>query len=120
MYSAWNIGEVIGALDERHQRGRLTDPEYTAAILNFSEETLHTSRAGLVKIVPVAGKLLTQSWQILQRAHIYEADALQIVSCKDENCDIFLAEDRRLRQTAKAEGLNSLDPSKDEKHLLSL
>ena len=120
VFSAWNIGEVIGALDERHQSKRFTNAEYSSAIFNFSEETLRMVRTGLVRIIPVAGKLLTISWQILQQAHIYEADALQIASCKEEACDIMLTEDRRLLQAAQKEGLNSLDPAKDEKHLLSL
>ena len=107
-------------MDERHQRRHLTDGEFSSALLNFSDETLRMVRVGSTRIVPVAGKALTMSWQILQREHVYEADALQIASCKEESCDMFLAEDRKLLVAARAEGVNSLDPAKDEKRLVSL
>ncbi len=120
VFSAWNVGEVIGALDERHQQKRLTDGEFSTALLNFSEETLRMVRVGSTRILPVAGKILTASWQILQREHIYEADALQIASCKEETCELFVTGDRRLLQAAHAQGVTGLDPVKDERKLISL
>ena len=120
VFSAWNIGEVLGALDERHQKKLLTDDEFSSALLNFSDETLRMARQGSTQILPVAGKLLTASWRILQQEHIYEADALQIASCQEAGCDLFVSADRRLLETAKNQRLTGLDPAKDEKKLTSL
>jgi len=118
VFSAWNIGEILGGLDEQRQRKHLTEAEFSTALLNFSEETLRMVRAGSTGIVPVAGKLLTSSWQILRRQHIYEADALQVASCKEMGCDLFLTGDRRLLQAGRAEGVNGLDPARDEKKIV--
>lgn len=118
-FSAWNIGEVLGALDERHQKKLISGDEFSSAIFNFSDETLRMARQGSTQILPVAGKLLTASWRILQREHIYEADALQIASCQEAGCDIFVSADRRLLGAAKNWGLTGLDPAKDEKKLIS-
>ncbi len=120
MFSAWNIGEIIGGLDQQRQRKHLTEAEFSSALFNFSEETLRMVRAGSTRILPVAGKLLTSSWQILRRQHIYAADALQVASCKETDCDLFLTGDRRLLQAARTEGANGLDPVRDEKKIVLL
>lgn len=120
VFSAWNIGEVLGALDERHQKKHLTDDEFSSTVFNFSDETIRMARRGSTQILPVSGKLLTASWRLLLRVHVYEADALQIVSCQEEGCDIFVSADRRLLETAKNQGLTALDPAKDEKKLTSI
>ncbi len=75
---------------------------------------------GSIRITPVTGKLLTASWQIITKEHIYQADALQIASCKDEACDFLVSADHQLLGAAKKQKINSLDPDKDEKKLISL
>jgi predicted nucleic acid-binding protein len=70
--------------------------------------------------MPVTGKLLTASWQIIAKEHIYQADALQIASCKDDACDILLSADRQLLGAARKQKIEGFDPEKDEKKLLSL
>jgi predicted nucleic acid-binding protein len=120
VFSAWNIGEVLGALDERHRKKLLTDDEYSSALFNFSDETLRMARRGSTSILPVAGRILTASWQVLVQEHIYAADALQIASCKESECDFFLSVDQRLVEAARNQGLTGLDPAKEEKKLTAL
>jgi len=120
VFSAWNIGEILGALDERHRRKLITDDEYSSTLFNFSDETLRMTRRGSTSILPVAGRVLTASWQILVQEHIYAADALQIASCKDAECEFFLSADRRLVKAARNQGLTGFDPANDEKRLRSL
>jgi predicted nucleic acid-binding protein len=120
VFSAWNIGEVLGALDERHRKKLLTDNEFSTALFNFSDETLRMTRLGSTLILPVAGRSLTASWRILQEEHVYEADALQIASCKEAACDLFLSADHRLLGAAENQGLTVLDPVKDEKKLATM
>ncbi len=107
-------------MDERHEKKLLTDEEFSSVVYNFSEETLRLTRQGSMRVVPVSGKLLTASWRVLLQEHIYEADALQIASCQEEGCDLFVSADRRLLETAKNQGLTGVDPARDEKKLTSL
>jgi uncharacterized protein len=120
VFSAWNIGELLGTLDRRHKQNRLSEAEFSSAIRNFSNETLEMVQQGSMRIMPITGKLLTASWQIITREHIYQADALQIASCRDEACDILLSGDRQLLGAAKKQRIEGFDPEKDEKKLLSL
>ena len=120
VFSAWNIGELLGTLDRRHEQNRLSDAEFSSAIQNFSDETLEMTQRGSIRISPITGKLLTASWGIITKEHIYQADALQIASCKDEACDILLSADHQLLTAAKKQKINGFDPEKDEKRLISL
>jgi uncharacterized protein len=120
VFSSWNIGELLGTLDRRHEQNRLSDAEFSSAIQNFSDETLEMVQQGSIRIMPVTGKLLTASWQIIAREHIYQADALQIASCKDEACDFLLSADHQLLDAAKKQKVEGVDPGKDEKRVISL
>ncbi len=119
-FSAWNVGEVLGALDQQHRHGLLTQRQLSSALLNFADETLRMTRQRLVQLTPLAGPILTDSWRILLEEHIYAADALQIASCKHSRCDVFVSADRNLLERARAQGLTGLDPEKDEKRFISL
>ncbi len=120
VFSAWNIGELLGTLDRRHEQNRLSDAEFSSAIQNFSDETLEMTQRGSIRISPITGKLLTASWGIITKEHIYQADALQIASCKDEACDILLSADHQLLAATKKQKINGFDPEKDEKRLIAL
>ena len=78
------------------------------------------TRQGSTRIAPITGKLLTASWQIITKEHIYQADALQIASCKDEACDMLLSGDHQLLIAAKKQKIIGFDPENEEKKLLSL
>ena len=117
VFSAWNIGELIGTLDRRHQQKRLSDAELSSAIQNFSNETLQMAEHGSIRILPIRGRLLTMSWRIITREHIFEADAVQIASCKAEGCDIFRSADRQLLDLATRQKIQGFDPEKDENRL---
>ena len=75
---------------------------------------------GSIRIMPITGKLLTASWRIITREHIYQADTLQLASCKEEECDIVVSADRRLLQAAMRQKIHGVDPQRDEKKLMSL
>jgi predicted nucleic acid-binding protein len=120
VFSAWNIGEFLGTLDRRHEQNRLSDAEFSSAIQKFSDETLEMARQGSIRIMPITGKLMTASWRIITKEHIYQADALQIASCKDEACDFLLSADHQLLGAARKQRIEGFDPEKDEKKLMSL
>jgi len=75
---------------------------------------------GSIRIMPITGKLLTTSWRNITREHIYQADALQLASCKEEECDIVVSADRRLLHVAMRQKIHGFDPERDEKKLMSL
>jgi predicted nucleic acid-binding protein len=53
-------------------------------------------------------KILKEAWKLIERYHIYEADAIQIVSAKNVNTTQFLTGDKKLHDIAIKEKLNSI------------
>jgi len=106
-FSAWNIGEVLGVLDKYFRRGWLGKEDYEMARLQFIGEILKLIRLKLVKIIPVRTELLISTWNLVEKYHIYQADALQVVSAKCIGATTFLTGDKLLFEVAVKEGLNS-------------
>ncbi|KYH37367.1 MAG: twitching motility protein PilT [Candidatus Bathyarchaeota archaeon B24] len=106
--SAWNIGEVFGVFAKYLRKGWLSEEEYERARYQFIGEVVRLLRLKLLKIVPVKTRLLIRSWSIIEKYHIYEADALQIVSAKYVKADLMYTGDRRLHEIAVKEGVKSL------------
>ncbi|RLI88404.1 MAG: hypothetical protein DRO98_03235, partial [Archaeoglobales archaeon] len=57
------------------------------------------------------------SLDIILRYHIYEADAIQIVSSKYCNSEVFLTADRQLAEISKDFGINAFDVESEENRL---
>ncbi|MCD6443523.1 type II toxin-antitoxin system VapC family toxin [Candidatus Bathyarchaeota archaeon] len=106
-YSIWNVGEVLGVLDRARRIGRLDEEGYKVARRRFILETRRLTRLGLVYLVPVRVRILVESWKLLEKHHLYIADALQIATARYVNATEFLTGDERLHETASNEGLNS-------------
>lgn len=106
-FSAWNIGEVLGVLYKYFRRGWLGKEDYEMARLQFIGEILKLIRLKLVKIIPVRTELLISTWNLVEKYHIYQADALQVVSAKYIGATTFLTGDKLLFEVAVKEGLNS-------------
>lgn len=106
-FSVWNIGEALGVLDTYQRRKWLKKENHKTARESFITETLRLIKLGLVKTIPVRAKLLTESWALIEKHHIYQADALQIVSAKYINTDQLLSGDKKLVGIAKEEGINA-------------
>jgi predicted nucleic acid-binding protein len=106
-FSVWNVGEVLGALDAYHRRNWLDGEDYRAARESFIAETARLLKLGVAKVVPVRSKLLVESWLLVERHHIYEADALQIASAKHLGADQLLSGDKRLVDVSNEEGVKA-------------
>lgn len=106
-FSVWNIGEVLGALDTYYRRKWLESDDYRAARESFIAETARLLKLGVAKVVPVKSKLLAQAWILVEKHHIYEADALQIVSAKNVDADQLLSGDQRLVDISRKEKVNA-------------
>ena len=106
-FSVWNVGEVLGALDTYYRRKWLESKDYRAARELFIAETVRLLKLGVAKVVPVRSKLLAESWLLVEKHHIYEADALQIVSAKHHGVDQLLSSDQRLVDISRKEEVNA-------------
>lgn len=109
-YSLWNVGEVLGVLDRARRLGRLDGEAYSRARLRFLVETRRMAKLGIAVIVPVRSRLLRDSWRLVERYHIYQADALQIATAKLVRSEQFVTGDKDLYRVAVEEGLNASYP----------
>ncbi|MGQ9469901.1 MAG: type II toxin-antitoxin system VapC family toxin [Nitrososphaerales archaeon] len=107
-FSAWNIGEVFGVLKSYFSRGWLDRKMYETVLVSYIGETLKLIRIGLVKIIPVKTSLIINTWNLIEKYQIYEADALQLVSARSVSAEQFLSGDKKLVEISKAEGLKAL------------
>ena len=106
-FSVWNIGETLGALDKYLNRGWLGVEEHRRAKRQFLKDLVRLLRLRLVKLVPLRTGLLIKAWDLVEKHHMYQADALQIVSAKAVNALEFYTGDRKLHNAAVEEGLKS-------------
>jgi len=50
---------------------------------------------------------LVRGWRLIEEHHIYEADAIQIISAKYIKAERFLTGDKHLHEVALSEAINS-------------
>jgi len=106
-YSIWNIGEVLGAFDRARRTGRIDNQTYSTVRRRFLLEIRRMVRTALALVVPLKVVILGESWRLVEKHHIYEADAVQIASAKYVKAEEFLTGDEKLHEIATKEGLNS-------------
>ena len=106
-FSLWNIGEVLGVLDKYYKRGWLTSGDYELARREFLGETLKMLRLRLLNIIPLKPPLIVESWKLVEKHRIHQADALQIASSKLAAAEEFYTADKTLCEVASEEKLNT-------------
>ncbi len=106
-FSLWNVGEVLGVIDKARTLDRINDEEYLTIRKRFISETLRMHKLNVLVLVHLRVGILKQAWKIVERYHVYQADALQIASAKIVNASTFVVADKRLHEIALEEGLNS-------------
>lgn len=118
--SVWNLGEAFGVLDYRRRRRLLTDREFRLATHSLTTEVLELMRTGAMQVYPIRTLLLTESWAVVLTQHLYQADALQIITCNDSKSRVLITSDQLLRTTSEALGLKVLDPDKNYRDIQNL
>ncbi len=118
--SMWNIGEALGVLDAKHRQGWLKAKEFAAAQNNLAQELVKLIRLNAIKVIPVFASVLSDTWSLLMKYHIYEADALQITTCLYNQSDVLISDDEKLVQVSRKSGLQALNATKDEQKIRSL
>lgn len=106
-YSIWNIGEFLGSLDGAERSHRIERHESGIVRGRFLSEVQRMIRLGAAIVVPLRTSLITQSWEVVERYHLYEADALQLTSARYANSKEFMTGDRQLHLAAREFGLKS-------------
>ena len=106
--SIWNLGEAIGVLDRKRRRGEIENEIFSTLKMALLGDVKRMAGLGIMRLVPVHSMLLVDSWKLVEKHHIYQADALQIVSAKYESAEEFYTADKRLHKVARGEGLNSI------------
>ena len=116
----WNIGEALGVLDEKRRRKWLTEKEFKIALTSFSDEMVKLTRLKTLEIVPLLAPIITDAWSVLMSYHIYQADALQITTCKESRSDLLISGDEKLIDAGKKTGLQAYNITKDKEKLKHL
>jgi len=113
-FSIWNLGEVFGVLDERRRRGWLHEDEFARTIGALSNELIKLKRLRVLEVAPIHTSILTEAWSFILSQHIYEADAIQITSCRYTQSDAILSSDENLVKASRRLGIEVYDTAKEE------
>lgn len=118
--SVWNIGEAFGVFDYRRRRKLLTEHEFRVALQSLNTEVVGLMRMGALQVYPVRTSMLAEAWSLVLSQHLYQADALQIVTCNGSKSKVLITSDELLRRASEELGLKALDPHKHERDLEDL
>jgi predicted nucleic acid-binding protein len=64
--------------------------------------------------------MLAEARSLVLSQHLYQADALQIVTCNGSKSKLLITSDELLRRACEELGLKALDPYKQERDLEDL
>jgi predicted nucleic acid-binding protein len=117
-FSMWNVGELIGALDQHHSRKVISETQFRVSIRDFVAETIKLFGLGHLSIRSPTAKIFADAWHLIFSSHIYEADAIQIATAKSLECDLFLSADAELIEVAKQTNLQAANVETEAKKIL--
>lgn len=112
-FSVWNIGEVLGIFDRYKRRKLINESEFKDVVGKFTKEFTKLTKLRYLDVVPLHTNVITDAIEIILEYHVYEADAIQIVSSRHSNCEIFLTGDWKLVEVARSIGINAFDVEKE-------
>ena len=119
-FSIWNIGEVFGAIDTRRQRGDIDEKAMSEAIRLFVGETRKFVAMRRLTVLPIGGKVLEESRNLILKHHMYQADALQVATARESEAALILTADKKLAECAKSEEIQVRDPERDYDSIVSI
>jgi len=109
----WNIGEVLRVLDSYRSRRLIKDEIVLRTLSDFLAESEKLTRLGGLQILLFAVDTLIETYALVLKHHIYQADALQIAACRTSAAGLFLAADKNLLRAAREEKLEALNVETD-------
>jgi len=117
-FSMWNVGELIGALDQHLSRKVISEMQFRTSTRDFVAETIKLFRLGHLTIRSPTAKIFADAWYLIFSSHIYEADAIQIATAKNLECDLFLSADAELIEVAKHTNLQAANVETEAEKIL--
>jgi len=117
--SLWNLGEVLGVLDTYRSWKLLNDEMFGRVLENLLAESQKMLRLESMRIMPLALDILLETHALLLKHHIYQADALQIATCRISKSNLLISAYKRLLKAARAENINALDIETDEQRIIN-
>ena len=117
-FSMWNVGELIGALDQHLSRKVISEMQFRTSTRDFVAETIKLFRLGHLNIRSPTAKIFADAWHLIFSSHIYEADAIQIATAKSVECDLFLSADAELIEVAKQTNLQAANVETEAEKIL--
>jgi predicted nucleic acid-binding protein len=120
VFSIWNVGETIGVLDRYLSRRLISMETFREALSKFILESMKMIRLGSLQIVPITSKSLSNSWLLITKHHIYEADALQISTSLEADCSFFFSADVNFVRTAEKEDINAVNIETEPERALGI
>jgi predicted nucleic acid-binding protein len=117
-FSMWNVGELIGALDQHLSRKIISEMQLRTSTRDFVAETIKLSRLGHLNIRSPTAKIFADAWYLVFLSHICEADAIQIATAKSLECDLFLSADAELIEVAKQTNLQAANVETEAERIL--
>jgi predicted nucleic acid-binding protein len=120
-FSIWNVGELIGALDQHLTRKAISEKQFRTSVKDFVAESMKLSKLGHLDMRSPTAEIFADTWRLIFSSHIYEADAIQIATAKSLKCDLFLSADAGLIKAAKEANLEAANiETETEKILLRI
>jgi predicted nucleic acid-binding protein len=117
-FSIWNVGELIGALDQHLSRRVISETQFRVSIRDFLAETVKLFKLSRLNIRSPTAEIFTDAWRLIFSNHIYEADAIQIATAKNLGCDLFLSADTELIRVAKQTSLETANVETEAEKIL--
>jgi len=117
-FSMWNVGELIGALDQHLSRKVISETQFRTSTRDFVAETIKLFRLGHLNIRSPTAKIFADAWHLIFSSHIYEADAIQIATARNLDCDLFLSADAELVEVAKQTDLQAANVETEAEKIL--
>jgi predicted nucleic acid-binding protein len=117
-FSMWNVGELIGALDQHLSRKVISEMQFRTSTRDFVAETIKLFRLGYLNIRSPTAKIFADAWYLIFSSHIYEADAIQIATAKSLECNLFLSADAELIEVAKQTNLQAANVETEAEKIL--
>ena len=114
------VAEVISVLVRKKNRGSISVPDFSQALINLDNEVIYATDFTTVSIEDF---LVLSSLPLINKHSINSTDAVVLHSALDiavelrdvENDLVMIVSDQRLLRAAKAEGLKTFNPELEKK-----
>ena len=109
VFSIWNIGESIGVFDKYYRRKLITEDGFKESIRKMFMEIQKLYKLKTLKLISLDSNILIETFPLILKYHLYQADVLQIISFKVGKCDVFLSADKKLVEIMKTYNENTFN-----------